>query len=78
MLESMEIEDESLKQIKKIGIQNVLLKTNTMYKQIRINFSILPLNFFEGPLARKERLTIQCTAYLLNHMIELLKSVNRK
>ena len=57
-----------------IGVKQI----NTMHRQIQINYTILPPNFFEAPLVRKERLTIQSTVDLLNHMIELLKSVNRK
>ena len=50
---------------------------NIMHKQIRINYTILPPNFFEAPLVRKERLAIQAAVDRLNRMIELLKSVNR-
>jgi hypothetical protein len=50
----------------------------TMHKQIQINYTILTPNFFEAPLVRKERRTIQSTVDLLNRMIELLKSVNLK
>jgi len=60
------------------SLELAVKQINTMYKQIQINYSILPPNFFEAPLVRKERLAIQSTADLLNHMIELLKSVNRK
>ena len=60
------------------SLEIAVKQINTMYKQIQINYTILPQNYFEAPLVRKERLTIQSTVDLLNHMIELLKSVNRK
>jgi len=60
------------------SLEIAVKQINTMYKQIQINYTILPQNYFEAPLVRKERLTIQSTIDLLNHMIELLKSVNRK
>jgi hypothetical protein len=60
------------------SLELAVKQINTMYKQIRINYTILPPNFFEAPLIRKERLAIQSAAALLNQMIELLKSVNRK
>jgi len=60
------------------SLELAVKQVNTMFKQIRINYTILPPNFFEAPLVRKERLTIQSTADRLHHMLELLKSVNRK
>ena len=60
------------------SLEIAVKQINTMHRQIQINYTILPPNFFEAPLVRKERLTIQSTADLFNHMIELLKSVNRK
>lgn len=60
------------------SLELAVKQINTMYEQIQINYSILPPNFFEAPLVRKERLAIESTADLLNQMIELLKSVNRK
>lgn len=60
------------------SLEIAVRQINTMYKQIRINYTILPPNFFEAPLVKKERLTIQSTVDRLNYMIELLKSVNRK
>jgi hypothetical protein len=60
------------------SLEIAVKQINIMNKQIQINYTILPKNYFEAPLVRKERLTIQSTIDLLNHMIELLKSVNRK
>ena len=60
------------------SLELAVKQINTMYKQIQINYTILPPNIFEAPLVRKERLTIQSTVDLLNQMIVLLKSVNLK
>ena len=60
------------------SLEIAMRQINTMHKQIQINYTILPPNFFEAPLVRKKRSTIQSTTDLLNRMIELLKSVNRK
>lgn len=60
------------------SLEIAVRQINTMQSQIRINYTILPPNFFEAPLVRKERLTIQSTVDLLNQMIKLLESVNRK
>ena len=60
------------------SLQIAVRQIDTMYRQIRINYTILPPNFFEAPLVRKERLAIQSAVDRLNRMIELLKSVSRK
>lgn len=60
------------------SLEIAVRQISSMYKQIRINYTILPPNFFEAPLVRKERLAIQSAVDRLNRMIELLKSVNRK
>jgi hypothetical protein len=60
------------------SLEIAVRQIDTMHKQIQINYTILPPNFFEAPLVRKERLTIQSATDLLNQMIELLKSVHRK
>jgi hypothetical protein len=49
-----------------------------MYRQIQINYTIFPPNFFEAPLIRKERLTIQSSIALLNRCRQLLISVYQK
>lgn len=49
-----------------------------MYRQIQINYTIFPPNFFEAPLVRKERLTIQSAIERLNRCRVLLESVNQK
>lgn len=60
------------------SLEVAVKQIKNMHNQIRINYTILPPNFFEAPLVRKERLTIQSTVDLLNQMVELLKSANRK
>ena len=49
-----------------------------MYRQIQINYTIFPPHFFEAPLVRKERLTIQSSVTLLNRCRRLLISVHQK
>jgi hypothetical protein len=49
-----------------------------MYRQIQIDYTIFPPNFFEAPLVRKERLTIQSSITLLNRCRQLLISVQQK
>jgi len=63
-------------QVRIESLEIAVKQINTMHNQIRINYTILPPNFFEAPLVRKERITIQSTVDLLNQMIELLESVN--
>ena len=60
------------------SLEIAVRQINTMHRQIQINYTILPPNFFEAPLVRKERLTIQSSVDRLNRMIELLKSVKHK
>ncbi|UCG09417.1 MAG: hypothetical protein JSV83_12440 [Desulfobacterales bacterium] len=59
------------------SLETAVRQINTMQKQIQINYTILPPNFFESPLVRKERITIQSTIDLMNQIIELLRSVSR-
>ena len=49
-----------------------------MYRQIQINYTIFPPHFFEAPLIRKERLTIQSSITLLNRCRRLLISIQPK
>ena len=57
-----------------ISIQQI----ENMYRQIQINYTIFPPNFFEAPLVRKERLAIQAAVERLTRCSELLQSVNQK
>ena len=60
------------------SLRTAIQQIKNMYSQIQINYTILPPNFFEAALVRKERLTIQSSINLLNRSIDLLKSVNQK
>ena len=48
-----------------------------MYRQIQINYTILPPNIFEAPLVRNERLAIQSAVERLKRCSALLKSVGQ-
>ena len=61
-----------------VSLEIAVRQIQTMYRQIQINYTILPPNFFEAPLVRKERLTIDSSVNLMNLMIKLLKSVHRE
>jgi hypothetical protein len=61
-----------------VSLEIAVRQIQTMYRQIQINYTILPPNFFEAPLVRKERLTIDSSVNLMNRMIKLLKSVHRE
>ncbi len=60
------------------SLETSVKQIEIMYRQIQVNYSIFPPNFFEAPLVRKERLAIQGSVTLLNRCIELLKSVQPK
>lgn len=60
------------------SLETSVKQIEIMYRQIQVNYSIFPPNFFEAPLVRKERLAIQSSVALLNRCIELLKSVQPK
>ena len=47
------------------SLENSVRQIENMYRQIQINYTIFPPNFFEAPLVRKERLTIQSSINLL-------------
>ena len=49
-----------------------------MHRQIQINYTIFPPNFFEAPLVRNERLAIQSAIKRLDRCSELLKSINQQ
>ncbi len=60
------------------SLENSVRQIENMYRQIQINYTIFPPNFFEAPLIRKERLTIQSSISLLNRCRELLLSVQQR
>ena len=49
-----------------------------MHKQIQINYTILPPDFFEQALAATEHTAIMSSIASLEGCIDLLKSVNQK
>lgn len=58
------------------SLETSVRQIENMYRQIQINYSIFPPNFFEAPLVRNERLAIQSAIERLKRCRELLKSVN--
>jgi hypothetical protein len=60
------------------SLETSVRQIENMYRQIQINYTIFPPNFFEAPLIRKERLTIQSCINLLNRCRELLISVQQR
>ena len=61
-----------------VSLENSARQIENMYRQIQINYTILPPHFFEAPLVRKERLTIESSISLLNRCRQLLESVHQK
>ena len=57
------------------SLETSVRQIENMHRQIQINYTIFPPNFFEAPLVRKERLTIKSCINLLNRCRELLISV---
>jgi len=51
---------------------------NNMHKQIQINYTILPPDFFEQTLVDAEHNTIMSSLSSLEACVELLRSVNQK
>ena len=60
------------------SLETSIKQINNMYKQIQINYTILPPDFFEQALANTERKAIMSAIGSLKECVELLKSVNRK
>lgn len=60
------------------SLETSVAQIENMYRQIQINYTIFPPNFFEAPLVRKERLAIQSAITRLNRCRELLSSVSQK
>jgi hypothetical protein len=60
------------------SLETSVLQIENMYRQIQINYTIFPPNFFEAPLVRNERLAIQSAIERLNRCSELLRSVNQR
>ena len=60
------------------SLDTSVIQIENMYRQIQINYSIFPPNFFEAPLVKNERLAIQSAIKRLNRCKALLMSVNQK
>ena len=60
------------------SLQTSIDQINNMYKQIQINYTILPPDFYEWDLIDRERKIILSSIDLLEQCIALLKSVNQK
>jgi len=60
------------------SLQTSIDQINNMYKQIQINYTILPPDFYEWQLIDRERKIIFSSIDLLEQGIVLLKSVNQK
>jgi len=60
------------------SLETSVRQIENMYRQIQINYTIFPPHFFEAPLVRKERLTIQSAIDRLKRCRELLMSVQQR
>jgi hypothetical protein len=60
------------------SLETSIKQIKNMHKQIQINYTILPPDFFEQPLANTEHKVIMSSIASLEECVELLKSVNRK
>jgi hypothetical protein len=60
------------------SLQTSIDQINNMHKQIQINYTILPPDFYEWQLIDRERRLILSSIDLLEQGIALLKSVNQK
>ena len=60
------------------SLETSIKQINNMHKQIQINYTILPPDFFEQALATTECKVIMSSIGSLEECVELLKSVNRK
>ena len=60
------------------SLETSIRQIENMYHQIQINYTIFPPHFFEAPLVRKERLTIQSAVERLKRCRELLMSVQQR
>jgi hypothetical protein len=60
------------------SLETSIKQINNMHKQIQINYTILPPDFFEQPVVNIERKIIISSAASLKKCVELLRSVNRK
>jgi len=60
------------------SLETSIRQINNMHKQIQINYTILPPDFFEQTLVNTEREVIMSSIVSLEMCVELLRSVNQK
>ena len=76
-----DLKDENRKKFYGIRIESLetsVKQINNMYKQILINYTIFPSDFFEQAVVNTERRTIMSSIASLKKCIALLVSVNQK
>jgi hypothetical protein len=76
-----DLKDENRKKFYGIRIESLetsVKQIKNMYKQILINYTIFPSDFFEQALVNAERRTIMSSIASLEKCIALLESVNQK
>jgi hypothetical protein len=75
------LQEKNRKKFYEVRIESLLTsieQIKNMYKQIQINYTILPPDFYEWQLVDRERTIILSSINLLEQSIALLKSVNQK
>ena len=65
-------------QVRIESLETSINQINNMHKQIQINYTILPPDFFEQVLISTEHRAIMSSIASLEACVELLKSVNQK
>ncbi len=76
-----DLKEENRKKFYEVRIESLetsIKQIKNMHKQIQINYTILPPDFFEQDLANTERKVIMSSIASLEAGVEFLKSVNRK
>jgi len=76
-----DLQEKNRKKFYEVRIESLLTsieQIKNMYKQIQINYTILPPDFYEWQLVDQERRIILSSIDLLEQSIVLLKSVNQK
>ena len=69
---------EKFYEIRIESLETSIRQINNMHKQIQINYTISPPDFFEQAHVNTERNVIMSSIASLEACVELLKSVNRK
>jgi hypothetical protein len=69
---------EKFYEVRTESLETSIRQINNMHKQIQINYTISPPDFFEQALVNTERKVILSSIASLESCVELLKSVNRK